>query len=374
MILSKALTLVFVSVWAIQCLAQSLDGNILFQTTCLARARLFPVQELRSFLTPNGPIVMRGDLAWVSGTDGSTAVAGLANGDRVVVHADGSVAPVSANAQMVYEFSGGRAAFQKDRLWGAIDETGDVAISRQYSILLGFSDGWARAYINDALRYVSLDGAREIVPSAAGWSSAGAQDFHEGAALDRATNGLVGFIDERGGWLIPAQFEDAYAFHDGLAAVERNGLWGYIDKSGQIAVPFNFDHATSFDNGLAIVMKNAGIVVIDRTGAERRSVKGEKVSGLCDRQQVVLRPGVVDFSSLDNFGAGILGDTAEVVRADGTVIIGNIDVGLGITLGELIHCYIREASGSREVYVNPDGHIVWQSQVVRRWARADLDP
>jgi hypothetical protein len=52
---------------------------------------------------------------------------------------------------------------------------------------------------------------------------------------------------------IPAQFDNAYDFFDGLAAVRMNNKWGYIDKSGNQIIPFQFSGAGSFESGLAAV-------------------------------------------------------------------------------------------------------------------------
>jgi hypothetical protein len=52
---------------------------------------------------------------------------------------------------------------------------------------------------------------------------------------------------------IPAQFDNAYDFFDGLAAVRMNNKWGYIDKTGNPVIPLQFNSASSFENGLAAV-------------------------------------------------------------------------------------------------------------------------
>ncbi|MBO7522558.1 MAG: WG repeat-containing protein, partial [Bacteroidales bacterium] len=54
-----------------------------------------------------------------------------------------------------------------------------------------------------------------------------------------ATNldGLCGFIDNTGKEVVPCQYEDAYDFSEGLAAVKnKNDLWGFIDETGKEVV------------------------------------------------------------------------------------------------------------------------------------------
>lgn len=53
--------------------------------------------------------------------------------------------------------------------------------------------------------------------------------FSEGlAAAKKTAFGQWGFIDGRGDWVIQPQFDDAYPFHEGLAAVKADNQWGYI--------------------------------------------------------------------------------------------------------------------------------------------------
>ena len=40
--------------------------------------------------------------------------------------------------------------------------------------------------------------------------------------------------------IIPLQYDDAYSFSEGLAAVKKDELWGYIDKNGNEILPFKY--------------------------------------------------------------------------------------------------------------------------------------
>ena len=48
-------------------------------------------------------------------------------------------------------------------------------------------------------------------------------------------------------------FDDALPFSEGLAAVKNNGLWGYIDTNGEYVVQPQYEQATSFTGGCAAV-------------------------------------------------------------------------------------------------------------------------
>ena len=65
---------------------------------------------------------------------------------------------------------------------------------------------------------------------------------------------LWGYIDRSGQPVIPCQFERVGAFSEGLAEVQDDsGLWGYIDQTGETVIPCQFDYASPFSDGVALV-------------------------------------------------------------------------------------------------------------------------
>jgi hypothetical protein len=89
-----------------------------------------------------------------------------------------------------------------------------------------------------------------------------AQQFSEGLAAVRAETvrdgthvSKFGYIDYAGTLKIPATFDHAGAFSEGIACVGRNYKFGYIDKSGSFVVEPRFDMTSSewstFSEGLA---------------------------------------------------------------------------------------------------------------------------
>jgi hypothetical protein len=66
--------------------------------------------------------------------------------------------------------------------------------------------------------------------------------------------------------IIPARFENAGPFSEGLAAVRVDGRYGYVDGRGEIVIEPKFDFAGAFYQGLAEVVVGRGAGVIDRTG------------------------------------------------------------------------------------------------------------
>ncbi len=51
-----------------------------------------------------------------------------------------------------------------------------------------------------------------------------------------------------GKFVIPAKFDGAWHFSEGLANVEYNGKWGFINKVGKIVIP-----AKNFIVGISLV-------------------------------------------------------------------------------------------------------------------------
>ena len=64
---------------------------------------------------------------------------------------------------------------------------------------------------------------------------------------------FYGFIDRTGTIVIPAQFEIARTFSEGMAFVEKKDKKGFIDKSGRIILEPNFESLGDFSEGYAPV-------------------------------------------------------------------------------------------------------------------------
>ena len=94
-----------------------------------------------------------------------------------------------------------------------------------------------------------------------------ADDFSEGLAAVEI-NGKWGCIDKSGREVIPLKYDNVRWFSEGLARVEFGGKWGYIDKSGKEVIPLQYDDAYIFSEGLAAVELNGKLGYIDKSGKE----------------------------------------------------------------------------------------------------------
>lgn len=68
--------------------------------------------------------------------------------------------------------------------------------------------------------------------------------------------------------VIEKEFDYAFRFEEGLAAVSLNSKYGYIDKTGKEIIEFKYDNALPFKQGQASVVLNKQNSLIDKTGKE----------------------------------------------------------------------------------------------------------
>lgn len=92
------------------------------------------------------------------------------------------------------------------------------------------------------------------------------KNFYENVIGDYAVvkkNGLWGYIREDGTWLSECVYEDAYPFHDGIAAVKKNGKAGFIREDGTEAFDFLFEETRSVYLGKAWVKVDGKWGILD---------------------------------------------------------------------------------------------------------------
>jgi hypothetical protein len=207
-----------------------------------------------------------------------------------------------------------------------------------------FSQGVAKVYYDDhRWRYLTVTG--EPVSSYI-FETNRVLRFSEGLAASSIEGEFddIGYIDEVGRVIIPAQFEIARPFSEGLAAVAIANRWGYVNKMGMVAIPLQFEQAEEFVQGVAKVYTDAHHWrYIDRSG--------QPVS-----------PYVFDDSTRLQFSGGL-----SAVQLDGKY--GYID-----TKGRMVIAPRFEAAGSfaeglaavqigdRWGYINSLGQVVIQPQ------------
>ena len=168
------------------------------------------------------------------------------------------------NVIKVQAFSDGLAPYySKDKKWGFIGIDGKVAIPAQYKAVGYFNNGiaWARSK-KGKYGFIDKKGAWVLEPiydtakdfdKASGmarvklkgkWGYVNKKgdflkvdtekwgDFKDGLAKGRK-NGLIGFYDNTGNWVVEPTLQGARDFKNGYCAAKKDDLWGLINKEGE---------------------------------------------------------------------------------------------------------------------------------------------
>jgi hypothetical protein len=124
----------------------------------------------------------------------------------------------------------------KIKKWGFINQKGELIIKQEHLICDGFTaDGFAAVYDPSQRKFYFINTRGE-----------------------RLDIDIQGFRLKILGMDIPIGFSDGYAAY----TVDYN-KWGYIDISGKIAVPAKYDFAGEFNEGLAIVKADSKFYILD---------------------------------------------------------------------------------------------------------------
>lgn len=94
-------------------------------------------------------------------------------------------------------------------------------------------------------RPIAANVAAQAVQSAASWVPAG-------------VNGLWGYQEASGRWVLKPSFEDAEPFEGGLAKAKSEGQWGVILPTGKWLYPPKFQSISLFSNGVAVAQDANG--------------------------------------------------------------------------------------------------------------------
>ena len=152
------------------------------------------------------------------------------------------------------EFFKDTAFVQKNGKWFYIDKTGKVILEplkddpENQKLILGL-DSYCDGQI----------GIRLLVDeSHPAWYT------QNGKGINNFRDGL---LDKTGKWLVKPQFIQMGEFVDGLAMVTAlDGKVGFIDQSGAVVIPHQYDKAYDFQGGLAAVSIGSQMGFINKTG------------------------------------------------------------------------------------------------------------
>ncbi len=196
-----------------------------------------------SILDPEGKVVLGGIRDFEPYSDGWALV--VTNADWVYVDRDGRVVMDPTNTVH-------NAPEQRSCNAGA-----DEAPTQAHP----FANGRSRIFMAHS-KWAFLDKTGKVAIPA---RFERAHDFAEGLARVRL-EGKWGFIKPDGAFAVEAIFEDARDFSDGLAAVKLGGKWGYVDTAGKQVIAPQFEEPERFQEGLALLRRQGKVGFMDKQG------------------------------------------------------------------------------------------------------------
>lgn len=161
----------------------------------------------------------------------------------------------------ISDFYEGLAVVMKGMKYGFIDENGEVVIPLMYDDAGHFSEGRARVMINGLYGFIDTS---NLVVIECRFINAG--NFENGFA--RVCDGKLWYqMDLDGNFAGDGPFEVIKSFSNGRAVASKNGLYGYIDHTGKWLLQPQYTFAGMFQpDDRAGVMLNGKYVWINRDG------------------------------------------------------------------------------------------------------------
>jgi pyruvate/2-oxoglutarate dehydrogenase complex dihydrolipoamide acyltransferase (E2) component len=165
----------------------------------------------------------------------------------------------------VGDFLDGRAAVRPEgegAFWALIDSRGKVRTTGPYRGLAPLGEkrvawkkeeGWGLMDFSEKVMEISPGAEKQDVLTAIG-------PFGSERAPAKDRQGKWGYVDPGGRWAIPAKFERAGVFRNGLAAAKEPGKkWGFLKPDGSWGIEPKFSRVRSFSDGLAAVFEEGEV-------------------------------------------------------------------------------------------------------------------
>ncbi len=256
------------------------------------------------FVNTNGQYVTNEHL--MGANDFHDGLAVTFNGQYGIVNKQGRlVVPYQPN--IIEDYKDGMALVYVDRSkYGAYNINGQLIIPAKYDGMRNFSSGLACAQIESDHFYVRKNGARlqpstlingedfkdniatvetnegrgfmdsngriVVFQSLSGFGEdyCEFEDFSEGLAVvhECALDGepKKGYMNKLGKIVIPTEYDEAYAFSNGMAKVAKNGRYGFVSADGRLVVNCIYDDAIDYSDGIGIVKQNDKYGYINKQG------------------------------------------------------------------------------------------------------------
>ena len=143
------------------------------------------------------------------------------------------------------------------RIDGVI-ETGDVRLYENRRL----DKAYHRVVFQDGDRFGYCTPLGEVVIPA---RFDDAEVFQEGIAVVQLDGGY-GYIDQWGEWVVPPTLQFAYGFWHGAGAAKSGGKYGLVDHAGRWVKPPQFVHMAAVGGGITAQAANGEEGFLDATG------------------------------------------------------------------------------------------------------------
>lgn len=159
-------------------------------------------------------------------------------------HGDQVLGPIFEDAQ---GFSGGLGIVHDGEGWTVIDRSFAPITEKHFENILFTKENGVSPVILDGLRNLLLPSGELLLSE---WMTDVQSSADSGLHRVRK-DGLYGFVNTSGDWIVEPRFKMAGNFREGLAWVQEDDLTGFIEPSGGYAIEPVFTDTTSFSEGLA---------------------------------------------------------------------------------------------------------------------------
>lgn len=184
------------------------------------------------------------------------------------------------------DFSNGLACvYGENGLYGYINKKGETIVPPIYDWSMKFKDGYASYLSRPESRTTNelIDTSGKVVYKKVELDcSANPTTFSEGLLSIDNDKGKFGYVNANGEWIIPAKFDRAFHFSEGLAYVSLNNKNFFIDKTGKTVFELGKNESIEFKDEYATVWdyKTGKAGLVDKTGALIIPYKYDDISPL----------------------------------------------------------------------------------------------
>lgn len=137
----------------------------------------------------------------------------------------------------------------------------------------------------------------------------------EGMVRFKTAADLYGFFGSKGDTAVPAKYDVAFDFKDGLAKVKQNGKTGFINLKGEEVIPPTYEKVTNFTEGKAAVLIDGKWGFLDTKNNLVLPAVYDTTQAFGEGLVPVMREGAKFWSYVDLKGKVVIGEDQKLEAA-----------------------------------------------------------